>query len=82
MISAIIGDRSSMPIDGTTRRIGARIGSVMPYMITTIGLSGDMFIHEISTRPSIAAQSAKNRMLMNCARYVDIYFFPNSCDLL
>ena len=58
MMSATIGDKSSIPICGSTRRIGASIGSVMLYSITTTGLSDDRLSHEIMTRPSIAAQSA------------------------
>lgn len=63
-IIATIGDRSIIPIEGSTRRIGARIGSVIPYSKITMGLSGERLVYEMITRPSIAAQSKVNNMFM------------------
>ena len=54
-IIAIIGERSSAPILGRSRRIGARIGSVTWKIKIEMGFEGDTLIQESITRPINAA---------------------------
>ena len=63
---AIIGERSSVPILGRIRRIGARIGSVTWKIKIEIGFEGDTLIQESITRPINAAY----RMLVSHDRHI------------
>jgi hypothetical protein len=64
---AIIGDKSSGPTRGMYCRIGARIGSVISFRITAIGLPGSIPIKETITRRKIATERMMERMKMNVA---------------
>jgi len=57
-----MGVMSTMPNRGTTRRNGARTGSVISLRIRTIGLPGAIGNQEISARAKIATHSTQTRM--------------------
>lgn len=65
-----MGLRSIMPVLGITRRMGARMGSVIWYMKATRGLFvlGPTASHDTITLARIAALSAHSKMFTKVTR--------------
>ncbi len=59
--SATIGVRSNIPIEGITRRMGARMGSVTWYSIELMGSSPLGETHDMTTLPKMARFKAYTR---------------------
>ena len=59
---AIIGEKSKPPMRGMNLRIGARIGSVMSFVIVTSGLEGSMEIQEKAIRKTRASRRMPARI--------------------
>jgi len=59
---AIIGEKSNPPMRGINRRIGARTGSVMSWVMVTSGLEGSMEIQEKAMRKTRASRRIPARI--------------------
>ena len=59
---AIIGEKSNPPMRGMNWRMGARIGSVMSWVMVTSGLEGSMEIQEKAMRKTRASRRMPARI--------------------
>ena len=61
-IEAIMGEKSNPPMRGMNWRMGARIGSVMSWVMVTSGLEGSMEIQEKAMRKTRASKRIPARI--------------------
>ena len=78
-IKAIIGVKSNIPNMGMTRRIGAKIGSVIWCKITLMGSFPPGEIHDMTTRPTMAMFRAMIRKSTNVSISSVNLVHPASC---